>query len=66
VEDKVILPKIAKKKGLGLVINRLRGTKTPQDTKELKKTKRCTVKHFAFYYNNRCPVYKEAKYGTNY
>ena len=28
--------------------------------------KGCTVKHFAFCYNNRYPVYKEAKYGASY
>ena len=26
----------------------------------------CTVKHFAFCYNNQCPVHKEAKYGASY
>ena len=54
------------KKGPELVINKLRGTKTPQNTKELKGIKRCTVKHFVFYYNNKCSVYKEAKYGISY
>ena len=24
------------------------------------------LKHFAFYYNNGCPVYKETKYSTSY
>ena len=55
-----------KRKGLRPVINRLRGTKTPQNTKELKRTRGCVVKHFAFYYDNRCPIYKEAKYSASY
>ena len=38
----------------------------PKQSKELKGTKGCIIKHFAFCYNNRCSVYKEAKYGTNY
>ena len=28
--------------------------------------KGCTVKHFAFCYNNKCPVYEETKYSANY
>ena len=58
--------KNCRKQRLRPVINRLKRTKTPQDIKELKETKGYTVKHFAFYYNNRCPVYKETKYGTSY
>ena len=38
----------------------------PKQFKKLKGTKECAVKHFAFYYNNKCPVYKEAKYGISY
>jgi len=33
---------------------------------EFKGIKGCVVKHYAFYYNNRCPVYKETKYGASY
>ena len=55
-----------RRKGLKLVINRLRGTKTPQDTKELKGTRGCAVKHFAFCYNDRYPVHEKAKYGASY
>jgi len=58
--------KDCKRKGLKPVTNRLKGTKTPQDTKELKRTKGYAVKHFAFCYNNRCPVHKKAKYGASY
>jgi len=52
--------------GPNTVTNWLKGTQKPQDTEELKGTKRYVLKHFAFYYNNKCPVYKEAKYGANY
>ena len=38
----------------------------PQDTEELKRTRGCILKHFAFYYNDKCPGYKEAKYGVSY
>jgi len=38
----------------------------PRQFKELKETKGYTVKHFAFCYNNKCPVHKEAKYGARY
>ena len=24
------------------------------------------LKHFAFYYNNRCPIHEKAKYSTSY
>jgi len=38
----------------------------PRESKELKGTKKCIVKHFAFCYDNKCPVHKKAKYGTSY
>jgi len=38
----------------------------PRQSKELKETKGYAMKYFAFYYNNSCPVYKEAKYSTSY
>jgi len=38
----------------------------PKRTKEFKRTRGYTVKHFAFCYNNRCQVYKEAKYSASY
>ena len=38
----------------------------PKEFKELKGTKGCIIKHFAFCYNNGCPVYKEAKYNASY
>jgi len=39
---------------------------TPERTEKFKGTRGCTVKHFAFYYDNSCQVHKEAKYGTSY
>jgi len=44
----------------------LRGTQKPQDTEELKGIKGCVLKHFAFCYDNRCPVYEKTKYGASY
>ena len=38
----------------------------PKGSEELKGIKGYIVKHFAFYYDNKCPVYKEAKYSTSY
>ena len=52
--------------GLNTVTNQLKGTQKPQNIKELKGTKECILKHFAFCYNNRCSVYKKAKYGISY
>jgi len=31
------------------------------DISVLCKTKKCLIKHFAFYYNNACQIYKDAK-----
>ena len=44
----------------------MKRTINPKSTKKLKGTRGCTVKHFAFCYNNKCPVYKKAKYSTSY
>jgi len=38
----------------------------PKQFEELKGTRGCIVKHFAFCYDNSCQVHKEAKYGTSY
>ena len=37
-----------------------------EEKEEFKGTQECVVKHFAFYYNNVCQIYKEAKYGISY
>ena len=39
---------------------------TLKRTEEFKGTRGCAVKHFTFCYDNRCQVYKEAKYGASY
>ena len=33
---------------------------------ELKGTRECKIRHFAFCYNNSCLIYKEAKYSASY
>ena len=38
----------------------------PKQSEELKRTKEYILKHFTFYYNNKCPVHKEVKYGISY
>jgi len=53
-------------KGPGIVTNQLKGTQKPQNIGELKRTRGCALKHFAFCYNNRCPVYEETKYNASY
>ena len=37
-----------------------------ESKEEFKGIKEYTVKHFAFYYNNACQIYKEAKYSISY
>jgi len=44
----------------------IKGTTAPKRTEKFKGTKGYTVKHFAFYYNNRCQVHEEAKYSASY
>jgi len=36
------------------------------DIRMLRGTKKCLVKHFAFYYNNVYQIYKDAKYSVSY
>jgi len=52
--------------GPGTVTNQLRETQKPQNTEELKETRGCILKHFAFCYDNRCPVHEETKYNASY
>ena len=33
---------------------------------QFKGTQECKLRHFAFYYDDNCLVYKKAKYGANY
>jgi hypothetical protein len=43
-----------------------KGTSTPYSEEKLKGTRECTIKSFAFCYNNYCPTHQEAKYGASY
>jgi len=36
------------------------------DIRVLRGTKECSVKYFAFYYNNTCQIHKDAKYSASY
>ena len=42
----------------------VKGTNILRDNNRVKVTIKCLIKHFAFYYNSACRVYKEAKYGA--
>ena len=44
-------------------IKKFKGIK---DREEFKGTWKYIVKNFAFYYNNACQIYKEAKYSISY
>ena len=37
-----------------------------RNIKEFKGIQGCAIKHFAFYYDDRYLIYKEAKYGVSY
>ena len=37
-----------------------------RDNNRVKAIKECLIKHFTFYYNSACRVYKDAKYGTEW
>ena len=41
-----------------------KGTNILRDNDRVKVIRECLIKHFAFYYNSACKVYKDAKYGT--
>ena len=42
----------------------VKGTNILRDNNQVKIIKKCLIKHFAFYYNSTCKVYKDAKYNT--
>ena len=50
----------------GWSTNTVKGTIVPREVKEFKGTRGYAIKYFAFYYNNRYYIYKEAKYGVSY
>jgi hypothetical protein len=37
-----------------------------KNNNQIKGIKECTTKHFAFYYNSTCIIYKDTKYGTGW
>ena len=42
----------------------VKGTNILRNDDRVKATREYSIKHFAFYYNSACRVYKDAKYGT--
>ena len=46
--------------------NTAKGTNTPQSESRIKGTRECTIRSFAFCYNDHCPVHQDAKYGASY
>ena len=50
----------------GWSTNTVKGTIVPREVEEFKGTRGCVVKYFAFCYNNRYYIYKEAKYKVSY
>ena len=46
--------------------NAVKGIETPKDGNSLKGIRGYLIKHFAFYYNNACLIYKDAKYGVSF
>ena len=44
----------------------VKGTNILRDNNRVKVIKKCLIKHFAFYYNSACKVYKNAKYGIEW
>ena len=49
-----------------MLLRNIKRFKGVNEEEEFKGTQECKVKYFAFYYNNNCLVYKEAKYNTSY
>src|SRR6266700_880702 len=44
-------------------IKRFKGA---SEKEEFKGTQECKLRHFAFCYDDSCPIHKEAKYGASY
>ena len=44
----------------------VKGTNILKDNDWVKAIKEYLIKHFAFYYNSACRVYKDAKYGVGW
>jgi hypothetical protein len=44
--------------------NRAQSKSTSENNNQIKGIRECTIKHFTFYYNSACTVYKNTKYST--
>jgi hypothetical protein len=44
--------------------NRAQSKSTSENNNQIKGIRECTIKHFTFYYNSACIVYKNTKYST--
>ena len=44
----------------------VKGTNILRDDNRVKVIRECLIKHFTFYYNSACRVYKDAKYGIGW
>ena len=42
----------------------VKGTNITWNNNYIKATRKYLIRHFAFYYNSACKVYKDAKYST--
>ena len=47
-------------------INWIKSVRSLKNYKQAKIIKKCTIQHFAFYYNSACTVYKDTKYGAGW
>jgi hypothetical protein len=46
--------------------NRAQNKGILEDNNQIKGIRECSIKHFTFYYNSACIVYKDAKYSTGW
>jgi hypothetical protein len=44
--------------------NRAQNKGILEDNNQIKGIRECLIKHFAFYYNSACTVYKDTKYSA--
>jgi hypothetical protein len=44
--------------------NKAQSKGTSEDNNQIKGIRECSIKHFAFYYNDVCTVHEDAKYGA--
>jgi hypothetical protein len=46
--------------------NRAQNKGILKDNNQIKGIRECLIKHFTFYYNSTCIIYKDTKYGTGW